>query len=278
MKVTILGAGAMGSAMALRLIDTGHQVTVWNRNRERLVPLADAGATVADDIAAAVADAAVVITMLTDGDAVRSVAEQLLPAMRADAVWVQASTVGAEWADRIRSLAEEAGRTLLDAPVSGSTGPARTGALTWLVAGSPDAVQAARPVLDALGQHVLVVGEHQQASRLKLIVNAWMTAATVAMADALNASNQLGVPREALLDVLAGGPLGMTYALQKAQLMMTHDYTPGFPVELALKDIRLLEHAEQHPTRLLYELDRRLTSAADAGHARDDLAAVATVN
>jgi 3-hydroxyisobutyrate dehydrogenase len=278
MKVTILGAGAMGSAMALRLIDTGHQVTVWNRNRERLIPLADSGATVADNIAVAVADSAVVITMLTDGDAVRSVAAQLLPAMRTDAVWVQASTVGAEWADRIRALADEAGRILLDAPVSGSTGPARAGALTWLVAGPPEAVQAARPVLDALGQHLLVVGAHQQASRLKLIVNAWMTAATVAMADALQASDQLGVPRQALLDVLDGGPLGMPYALQKAQLMTTHDYTPGFPVELALKDIRLLEQAGQPSTPLLRELDRRLTSAAAAGHAHDDLAAVATVN
>lgn len=278
MKVTILGAGAMGSAMALRLIDTGHQVTVWNRNRDRLAPLADAGAAVAEDIAGAVADAPVIITMLTDGDAVRSVADQLLPAMRADAVWVQASTVGAEWADRLRTLADQAGRALLDAPVSGSTGPARIGALTWLVAGRPEAVEAAGPVLDALGQHVLVLGEQQQASRLKLIVNAWMTTATVAMADALNASDQLGVARGALLDVLAGGPLGMPYALQKAQLMTAHDYTPGFPVELALKDIRLLEQAEQHPTRLLHELDRRLTSAADAGHAHDDLAAVATVN
>jgi 3-hydroxyisobutyrate dehydrogenase len=278
MKVTILGAGAMGSAMALRLIDTGHQVTVWNRRRERLTPLADAGATVADDVATAVADAAVLITMLTDGEAVRSVAEQLLPAMRIDAVWVQASTIGAECADRIRELADEAGRALLDAPVSGSTGPARTGALTWLVAGPPEAVAAARPVLDALGQHVLIVGGQQQASRLKLIVNAWMTAATVAMADALQASDRLGMPRQALLDVLDSGPLGMPYALQKAQLMTTHDYTPGFPVELALKDIRLLEQAEQRPTPLLRELDRRLTSAADAGHAHDDLAAVATVN
>jgi 3-hydroxyisobutyrate dehydrogenase len=278
MKVTILGAGRMGSAMALRLIDTGHQVTVWNRERERLTPLADAGASIAHEVAAAVADAPVVITMVTDGDAVRSVAEQMLPAMRTDAVWVQASTVGAEWADRLRALADELGRALLDAPVSGSTGPARNGTLTWLVAGPPDAVDVARPVLDALGQRVLVVGAQQQASRLKLIVNAWMTAATVAMADALEVSDQLGVAREALLDVLAGGSLGMPYALQKAQLMTAHDYTPGFPVELALKDIRLLEQAEQHPTRLVRELDRRLTSAADAGYALDDLAAVAAVD
>ena len=104
-----------------------------------------------------------------------------------------------------------------------------------------------------------------------------MTAATVAMADALRASDGLGVPREALLDVLTDGPLGMPYALQKAQLMTTHDYAPGFPVELALKDIRLLEQTDE-VTPIVRELDRRLTSAADAGHAHDDLAAVAAVS
>lgn len=278
MKVTILGAGRMGSAMALRLIDTGQEVTVWNRERERVVPLADAGATVADGIAAAVDDAAVIITMVTDGPAVRSVAAEMLPAMRSDAVWLQASTVGAEWADRLRELADERGRAILDAPVSGSTGPARNGTLTWLVAGPQDAIDAARPVLDALGQHVFLVGARQEASRLKLIVNAWMTAATVAMADALRASDELGVPRDTLLEVLSGGPLGMPYALQKAQLMTTHDYTPGFPIELALKDIRLMEQAEMQTPQLVRELDRRLTNAADAGHALDDLAAVAAVD
>jgi 3-hydroxyisobutyrate dehydrogenase len=73
--------------------------------------------------------------MVTDGEAVHDLAEQMLPAMRADAVWVQSSTVGATWADRLRDLADAHGRTMLDAPVSGSTGPARTGALSWLIAG-----------------------------------------------------------------------------------------------------------------------------------------------
>ena len=98
-----------------------------------------------------------------------------------------------------------------------------------------------------------------------------MTAATVAMADALRASDALDVPREALLDVLSSGPLGMPYALQKAQLMTVGEYSPGFPVELALKDICLMEQAEKQTPPLVRELDRRLTSAADAGHAQDDL-------
>jgi 3-hydroxyisobutyrate dehydrogenase len=278
MKVTMLGAGRMGSAMAARLADTGHQVTVWSRDPRHAHSLSGIGITAVDDAASAVVDADVVITMVTNGEAVHAVAAQVLPAMRSDAVWVQASTVGADWADRLRAQADADGRLMLDAPVSGSTGPARDGKLSWLVAGPSGAVDAARPVLDALGERVLVVGAGQEASRLKLVVNTWMTAATVAMADALATCDRLGIPRSALLEVVAGGPLAMPYALQKARLMTDRDFTPGFPVELALKDIRLMEQADglEHP--LLHVLEERLQRAFDAGHAGDDLAAVAAVD
>ncbi|MDQ1604732.1 MAG: 3-hydroxyisobutyrate dehydrogenase [Actinomycetota bacterium] len=243
MKVTILGAGRMGSAMAARLADAGHDVTIWDRNPDRRSEAAQPGVSLSPDPAAAVADASVVITMVTNGEAVNAVAEQMMDATPEGAVWVQASTVGAAWADRLRALAEAHHRWMLDAPVSGSTQPARQGKLTWLVAGPTPAVDAARPILDALGERVLHVGDGQEASRLKLVVNSWMTAATVAMADALAACDRLGVPRSMLLEVVAGGPLAMPYALQKAQLMTDQDYTPGFPVELALKDLRLAEEA-----------------------------------
>jgi 3-hydroxyisobutyrate dehydrogenase len=275
MNVTILGAGGMGSAMAERLAETGHQVTIWDRDPDHASHASGVGVTAAADAAAAVADAPVVITMVTNGEAVHSIAERMLPAMRADAVWVQASTVGAEWADRLRALADANGRTMLDAPVSGSTGPARNGTLSWLVAGPTSAVEAARSVLDALGERVLVVGTGQEANRLKLVVNSWMTAATVAMADALAACDRLGIARSSLLEVLAGGPLAMPYALQKAQLMTDGEFTAGFPIELALKDIRLAEQAEGLQPPLISVVEQRLQRAVDAGHARDDVAAVA---
>jgi 3-hydroxyisobutyrate dehydrogenase len=277
MKVTILGAGRMGSSMAARLADTGHSVTIWNRDPDHARSLGNGVKAVAD-AASAVADASVVITMVTDGKAVAAVAESMLPGMPGDAVWVQASTVGAEWADKLRAVADAHGRMMLDAPVSGSTGPARNGKLSWLVAGPSAAVEAARPVLDALGERVLVVGAGQEASRLKLVVNAWMTAATVAMADALAACDRLDLPRSALLEVLADGPLGMPYALQKAQLMTDGNFTAGFPVELALKDIRLIEQAEGLQPPLVHALEERLQRAVEAGHARDDVAAVAVVD
>lgn len=278
MNVTILGAGRMGSAMASRLVDTGHRVTVWDRNPGHAAELAATGVITAADAAAAVADAAVVITMVTNGEAVHAVIEPTLATMPPHAIWVQASTVGADWADRLRALADANGRPMLDAPVSGSTGPARNGRLSWLVSGPADAVETARPVLDALGERVLVVGTRQEASRLKLVVNTWMTAVTVAMADALAAADRLGIPRQALLDVVGDGPLAMPYAVQKARLMNDHDYEPGFPVELALKDIRLTEQAAGWQSPLVHAVEERLQRAVDAGHAGDDLAAVAAVD
>ena len=214
MRVTILGAGRMGSAMAARLADTGLQVTIWDRDVDHARQAVRDGVAAAGNASAAVADAYAVITMVTNGEAVHDVAELMLPAMPRDAIWLQASTVGADWADRLGALADTCHRTMLDAPVSGSTRPARTGTLSWLVSGPSRATEIARPVLDALGERVIVVGDAQQASRLKLVVNTWITATTVAIADALAAADRLNVPRSTLLDVIGHGPLAMPYAIE----------------------------------------------------------------
>jgi 3-hydroxyisobutyrate dehydrogenase-like beta-hydroxyacid dehydrogenase len=97
------------------------------------------------------------------------------------------------------------------------------------------------------------------------------------MADSLAACDTLGISRTALLDVIADGPLAMPYALAKAHLMNSGDYTAGFPVELALKDIRLTEQAEGLQSPLVHAVEQRLQRAVDAGHGHDDLAAIATV-
>ena len=124
---------------------------------------------------------------------------------------------------------------------------------------------------------MLVVGTRQEAGRLKLVVNTWMSEATVAMADALDAPDRPGIPRSMLLEVLSGGPLAMPYALQKADLMIEGNYPPGSPVELALKDLRLAEEAQGIHPELARVVEDRLQRAINDGHARDDIAAVAAV-
>ncbi|MEJ5913923.1 NAD(P)-dependent oxidoreductase [Pseudokineococcus sp. 1T1Z-3] len=276
--VAVLGAGLLGAAMATRLGERGHDVRLWNRSPEKAEAAAAGPVRPVADLAEAVDGAGVVLTVLRDGDAVAEVAERFLPRLGDGAVWVQASTVGPAAADRLRAMAESAGRAVLDAPVSGSTTPARQGALTWLVSGDPAALERARPVLDDLGQRVLHVGGASEGSALKLVVNAWMTGATAVMADSLALAATLGIDPEDLLGVLDGGPLGMPYALTKAQMMRGASsgggYPAGFPAELALKDLDLAAAGGVLPGSL-EPVRERLRALVDAGHGRDDVAVLA---
>jgi 3-hydroxyisobutyrate dehydrogenase len=273
--VAVLGAGALGAAIAARLADTGHQVKLWDRTAERAheVAAASAGMTAVDEVTDAVRDAAMVLTLLRDGAAVTEVMDIAIGAIDEDAVWVQASTIGPESARALGELAEKHAVAYLDAPVSGSTGPARNGKLVWLVAGRQDAFERAEPTLRQLGSAVEHLGTGVEGSAIKLAVNAWMTAATVAMSDVLSLCDALEIPHELFVKVLEDGPLAMPYALQKAAAMDQHAYEPGFSIELARKDLALAAE-ELAPSPLLRAVQERMDQAIADGHAHDDVAAV----
>jgi 3-hydroxyisobutyrate dehydrogenase len=271
----VLGAGALGAAMAERLGETGEEVRLWNRTPERARAAAAQaqGVTAVDAVGDAVSGAGAVLTVLRDGDAVGAVMADAIDAVDEGAVWIQASTVGPASARALADLARSHGLAYLDAPVSGSTTPAREGKLVWLVAGEDTALGRARPVLDALGSSVLHVGTGVEGSALKLAVNAWMTAATVAMSDVLALCDALGIDHATFVAALEAGPLAMPYELQKVSLMDTGTYTAGFAVSLALKDIDLAALSAT-PSPLLAVVRDRLERAVAAGHGGDDLAAV----
>jgi 3-hydroxyisobutyrate dehydrogenase len=273
--VAVLGAGALGAAMAARLGETGHDVRLWNRTQERAEAAAAQarGVTPVGSLGAAVSGAAVVITVLRDGDAVAEVMADAIAGLDEGAVWIQASTVGPRSARALADLAHDHGISYLDAPVSGSTTPAREGKLVWLVAGKDSALALARPVLDALGSSVLHVGTAVEGSALKLVVNAWMTAATVAMSDVLALCDALGIDHATFVTALEAGPLAMPYELQKLRSMDAGAYAPGFAVQLALKDIDLAADLAA-PSPLLQVVRDRLEQAVEAGYGSDDLAAV----
>ena len=159
----------------------------------------------------AVGGASAVITVLRDGDAVTEVMADAIAGVDETAVWIQASTVGPRSASALAELARDHSVAYLDAPVSGSTTPAREGKLVWLVAGEDAALSRARPVLDVLGSSVLHVGTGAEGSSLKLAINAWMTAATVAMSDVLALCDALGIDHATFVRALAAGPLAMPY-------------------------------------------------------------------
>jgi 3-hydroxyisobutyrate dehydrogenase len=273
--ITVIGAGALGAAMATRLGETGHQVRLWNRTAERAQAAAEGaqGVTAVVDLSDALEGSPVVFTVLRDGPAVAEVMAEGISRLESGAVWVQASTVGPEEARSLARLAAGHGVAYLDAPVSGSTTPARQGKLVWLVAGGEEALDKVRPVLDALGQAVLHVGTGVEGSALKLAVNAWMATATVAMSDVLTLCDSLSIAHDTFVAALEAGPLAMPYALQKRQLMDERSFAPGFAVQLALKDVDLA--ADSAPlSPLLQVVRQRLAATVEAGHGGDDLAAV----
>ncbi|MEW2810485.1 NAD(P)-binding domain-containing protein [Streptomyces massasporeus] len=216
--VAVLGAGALGATMATRLGDGGHEVRLWNRTEDRARAVADGAGRIAavGVVGGAVSGSSVVITVLRDGDAVAEVMSDAIDRLDEDAVWVQASTVGPRSAGALAGLARDHGVAYLDAPVSGSPRPhdranrlagrrhrgrPREGATSprrsWLVR---------TPRRDAT-----------EGSAVKLAVNAWMAASTVAMSAVLALCDALGVDHATFVRVLEAGPLAMPYELQNSR-------------------------------------------------------------
>jgi 3-hydroxyisobutyrate dehydrogenase len=278
--VAVLGTGVMGAAMARRLLDSGLSVRVWNRTRARAEPLAADGATVAASPAEAADGAGVVLTMLTDGEAVEQAmlgrAGALEP-MRPGAVWLQMSTIGPRWTDRFAALADRHDVELVDAPVSGSDGPARAGELVVLASGPDRSREVVAPVLDAVGRRTLWLGPAGAGSRLKLVINNWLVCLVEGTAEALALAEGLDLDEHVFLDAIAGGPLEAPYAVAKSKAMIEGDYAPGFPLRHALKDVGLTlsaASAADVDLPLTATLAQRWRRVADAGHAGQDVAVV----
>jgi len=277
MKVTFLGTGIMGAPMARHLAEAGHAVTAWNRSTDKARPLAEHGVVVADDAAAAVADAEVVVTMLSDAVAVEDVMAEAAAAASDGALWWQASTVGISGTEALAALAEEHGLVLVDAPVLGTKGPAEDGALTVLASGPDDALARLAPLFDAVGGKTMLLGDAGTGTRFKLVMNHWVLTVTDAIAETIAFAEGVDLDPALYLEAIAGGPLDLGYAHLKGPGMIAGELPVAFPLKHALKDAELiLEAAERHALDLaLAETVRdRYARAADDGHAEQDMAMV----
>jgi 3-hydroxyisobutyrate dehydrogenase len=271
----VLGTGIIGSAMARRWVAHGFDVTVWNRNRARAVPLRDAGATLADDPAAAVGGADVVVTMLADGAVTADVMSAAAAAMRPDGMWVQMATVGVAATEQLARIAADHDVTFVDAPVSGTRRPAEEGMLTVLASGPPAARDACDGLFAAIATRTLWVGDAGAGQKLKLVVNAWLAAQLAGLAESIALAEGLGVDPQRFLDVIEGGPLGSGYASVKGPMMIRRDYPVSFPLHLLAKDVDLVADAAAEAgvtLALPAAVASLLALAADRGD--DDMAAI----
>jgi 3-hydroxyisobutyrate dehydrogenase len=271
MRIAVIGTGIMGAPMARNLAQAGHDVVAWNRTRAKAEGL---GARVAGSPAEAAEGSDALITMLSDGDAVMAAMEGV--ASTGEQVWWQASTVGIEATARLSELAGEA--AFVDGPVLGTRQPAEEGKLTILASGPAVAKERLAPVFDVVGAKTIDLGEEVgAASRLKLVLNAWIVALMESLAETVVLAEALGVDPQRFLDTIDGGPLGLPYANMKASLMLQRDYDePSFKLALAAKDARLALAAAGEAgleLPLVETVLAQMEKAIAAGHGDADMAA-----
>jgi 3-hydroxyisobutyrate dehydrogenase len=276
--VAVIGAGIMGSAMARNLAAAGLDTRVWDRSPAAAAALADAGAVAAASAQDAVRDAGVVITMLPTAAAVESVIfdGDVAPAFAEGSVWAQMGTIGVEatLGFRDRLAAVRPGVTFVDAPVSGSKGPAEQGQLLILASGPETAASPLRPVFDAIGRKTVWLGQVGQGSIVKLVVNAYLSILIEGVAETMELADRLGISHQQLADVIEGGPLDAPLADAKLHKMDRSDYAPEFPLEWALKDVDLaISAAGGEAPPLLAALSGQWHTAVAAGHGREDISA-----
>lgn len=275
--VAVLGTGTMGAGMAQSLLREGFRVKAWNRTTAKLKPLVAAGAEAAGSVAEAAQDAEHVITMLFDAAAVREVTGEITANLRPGAVWLQCSTVGQQaMVDLTRQVGDSV--RLVDAPVLGTKQPAEQGKLVVLASGPGDAIEAAAPIINAIGSRLVVVGETVgQASALKLVCNSWLATLTAGAAQSLALAESLALDPTLFLEAIKGGSQDTPYLQRKGAQMIARDYSTGFSVAAALKDVRLAQEASAAagvPTELMEALVALLQRASETGEGSDDIAAV----
>jgi 3-hydroxyisobutyrate dehydrogenase len=241
--VAVLGIGAMGHGLATSALRAGIPTIVWDRRAEATRDLADLGADVTDTAADAARRAALVVTMVTDIDAVVSIAldHGMLAALARGAIWIQMSTIGVAGTDRIAAMveAERPDVTLVDAPVSGSKDPAEHGQLTIFASGPDEARSRLATLFDALGERTIWVGPVGAGTRLKLVNNTWLAFATEAVGASVALAHRLGLETPTVVEALGGSPLVSPWQAAKLQRIANGDFSAQFALSLALKDVRL---------------------------------------
>ncbi len=233
--IAFLGIGLMGDPMVRRLLAAGHAVTVWNRTAAKALPLAEAGATVAPDLATAVRGAGMVISMLEAGPVVGAVLREALPALTPNALWIDMSSTRQDEAQAFHALLTAQGRRFIDAPVSGGVGGAAAGTLAIMAGGAQADFDEAVPVLQAMGRPTLVgpAGSGQVAK----LCNQLIVGATInVVAEALLLAQAAGADPTAMRAAIRGGFAESKILDVHGQRMLERNFVAGGQVKTQLKD------------------------------------------
>jgi 3-hydroxyisobutyrate dehydrogenase-like beta-hydroxyacid dehydrogenase len=283
-RVAVIGAGRMGGAMVGSLRSAGYGVTVYNRSRDKADAVAEAtGASVAATAAEAAANSRVVLSSLADDNAVIAThtgPDGTVSGLTSESVLVETSTIDPHTLSVLDPAVSATGATLLDGPVSGSVALVQQSKLTFMVGGDAAALEAVRPVLEALSARIFHVGELGAGATIKLAVNAIVHSTNVALAEALILAEEAGVDRAIAYEVFAGSAAASPFLAYKQAAFVDPENAPvAFSLDLVKKDVDLiLGLADSVGVQMTqFEGGRAVTEQAiEAGYGNKDMSAVAS--
>jgi 3-hydroxyisobutyrate dehydrogenase len=281
-RLAVLGLGTMGQGITSSALRAGIPTVVWNRNLEVARRFAERGAEVASTPAAAVRTVDVCITMVTDAKAVMSIAVDLgmLDTLPPGAVWAQMGTIGVEATSEIDSMVKQRRPDILfiDAPVSGSKVPAEQGRLTIFASGADSARPKVESIFAAIGERTVWVGTVGAGSRVKLVNNTLLAFSAEGVANSIALARRLGLDVQCIVDAFEGGPLVSPWEAGKFGRIKDEDYSPEFPLRLALKDVHLaLQHGGSDRFAVLASLCQEWEQVVAQGFGDEDVTVVTRV-
>ncbi|RUW73731.1 MULTISPECIES: 3-hydroxyisobutyrate dehydrogenase [unclassified Mesorhizobium] len=250
--IAFIGLGNMGNPMAANLVKAGHSVHGFDLVPENLTVAKEHGVVVMANAVAAAKDADVVITMLPAGKHVLSVYEDIAPKAKEGALFIDSSTIDVESARKAHAVASKNGLLSIDAPVSGGTGGATAGTLTFMAGGSKDAFAKAEPILKPMAGRIVHCGDDGAGQAAKICNNMILGISMIGVAEAFVLAEKLGLSHQALFDV-ASTSSGQCWSLTTycpvpgpvPASPANRDYKPGFAAALMLKDLKLSQEAAQ---------------------------------
>ncbi|HEX4558004.1 MAG TPA: 3-hydroxyisobutyrate dehydrogenase [Mycobacterium sp.] len=244
--IAFLGLGHMGGPMAANLVAAGHTVRAYDPVAALKAAAEEQGAQTYDSGALAASEADVVITSLPNGDIVKAVYAEALPAAKPDTLFIDTSTISVDDAREIHEQATRRGLAQLDAPVSGGVKGATAGTLAFMVGGEDDAVARARPVLEPMAGKIIHCGASGTGQAAKLCNNMVLAVQQIAVGEAFVLAEKLGLSAQSLFDVITGAT-GNCWAVHTncpvpgpvPTSPANNDFKPGFATALMNKDIGL---------------------------------------
>ncbi|NGQ97377.1 NAD(P)-dependent oxidoreductase [Brevibacillus sp. SYP-B805] len=276
MKIGWIGLGHMGNPMAANLLKAGHEVTVWNRSREKAEPLLQQGARMADRPAELMESCDVVISMVSDDEAVKEVylgQHGLLHGQAAGKIAIDMSTISPATSRYLAERCRERGVSFLDAPVSGSVQPAREGTLIIMVGGERKTYEQVKPLFDVLGKMSLYLGDNGSGSKAKLAINLLLGITVQGLAETMLYAKKQGIDPRDMLTIITESAVGTPIARGKAPLILENRFPSAFPLKHMAKDLRLV-HETGASSPLAESVYASYRAALDEGLGDQDVMAI----